>query len=112
MIKAIDSVNASGGLMAKNRPTNKPRFRRVLLKLSGEALMGLQGYGVDPAMASRIAEELAELHAIGVQVAATVGGGNIVRGISVSCLLVFSTLFVPSITHGTPKKLDILTLHF
>ena len=70
--------------MAKNRPTNKPRFRRVLLKLSGEALMGLQGYGVDPAMASRIAEELAELHAIGVQVAATVGGGNIVRGISVS----------------------------
>ena len=46
--------------------------------------MGSQGYGVDPAMAARIAEELAEIHAIGVQVAATVGGGNIVRGISVS----------------------------
>ena len=61
-----------------------PRFRRVLLKLSGEALMGEQGYGVDPVMAARIAEEIAELHAIGVQVAATVGGGNIVRGISVS----------------------------
>jgi len=70
--------------MAKNRPVKQPRFQRVLLKLSGEALMGSQGYGVDPAMASRIAEELAELHAIGVQVAATVGGGNIVRGISVS----------------------------
>ena len=70
--------------MAKNRPAKKPRFQRVLLKLSGEALMGGQGYGVDPAMASRIAEELAELHSIGVQVAATVGGGNIVRGISVS----------------------------
>jgi len=56
----------------------------VLLKLSGEALMGGQGFGVDPAMASRIAEEISELHAIGVQVAATVGGGNIVRGISVS----------------------------
>lgn len=70
--------------MAQNRPAKKPRFQRVLLKLSGEALMGSQGYGVDPAMASRIAEELAELHAIGIQVAATVGGGNIVRGISVS----------------------------
>jgi len=62
----------------------KPRFQRVLLKLSGEALMGEQGYGVDPRMADRIAAEIAELHALGVQVAATVGGGNIVRGISVS----------------------------
>ena len=61
-----------------------PRFRRVLLKLSGEALMGEQGYGVDPAMANRIAGEIAEIHSIGVEVAATVGGGNIVRGISVS----------------------------
>ncbi|MDI9612666.1 MAG: UMP kinase [Acidobacteriota bacterium] len=65
-------------------PGDKPIFERVLLKLSGEALMGEQGFGVDPAMAARIAEEIAELHAIGVQVAATVGGGNIVRGISVS----------------------------
>jgi uridylate kinase len=67
--------------MEENR---KPRFRRVLLKLSGEALMGEQGYGVDPAMASRIAQEIAELHSVGVEIAATVGGGNIVRGISVS----------------------------
>jgi uridylate kinase len=72
-----------GDPMEKDTDT-KPRFRRVLLKLSGEALMGSQGYGVDPAMASRIAEEIAEIHAIGVEVAATVGGGNIVRGISVS----------------------------
>jgi uridylate kinase len=70
--------------MEKNRPEEKPRFCRVLLKLSGEALMGGQGFGVDPAMASRIAGEISELHSIGVQVAATVGGGNIVRGISVS----------------------------
>ncbi|MBN1571450.1 MAG: UMP kinase [Acidobacteria bacterium] len=70
--------------MRENQPDPKPRFQRVLLKLSGEALMGDQGYGVDPAMASRIAEEISELHALGVQVAATVGGGNIVRGISVS----------------------------
>ncbi len=70
--------------MEENRSDAKPRFRRVLLKLSGEALMGGQGFGVDPAMASRIAGEIAELHAVGVEVAATVGGGNIVRGISVS----------------------------
>lgn len=70
--------------MEANRIDVKPKFRRVLLKLSGEALMGSQGFGVDPAMANRIAEEIAELHSIGVQVAATVGGGNIVRGISVS----------------------------
>jgi uridylate kinase len=54
-----------------------------LLKLSGEALMGGQGFGVDPRMADRIAGEIEEIHSIGVQVAATVGGGNIVRGISV-----------------------------
>jgi uridylate kinase len=70
--------------MEQNHLEIKPRFRRVLLKLSGEALMGGQGFGVDPAMASRIAGEIAELHEVGVQVAATVGGGNIVRGISVS----------------------------
>ena len=61
-----------------------PRYRRVLLKLSGEALMGGQGFGVDPRMADRIAGEIEEIHSIGVQVAATVGGGNIIRGISVS----------------------------
>jgi uridylate kinase len=70
--------------MEQERSVPKARYSRVLLKLSGEALMGGQGFGVDPAMASRIAEEISELHSIGVQVAATVGGGNIVRGISVS----------------------------
>jgi uridylate kinase len=70
--------------MEPNRPGMQPKFRRVLLKLSGEALMGSQGYGVDPVMADRLAEEISELHALGVQVAATVGGGNIIRGISVS----------------------------
>jgi uridylate kinase len=70
--------------MESNRTEEKPKFQRVLLKLSGEALMGNQGFGVDPEMADRIAEEISELHEIGVQVAATVGGGNIIRGISVS----------------------------
>jgi uridylate kinase len=62
----------------------KPRYNRVLLKLSGEALMGEQGSGVDPSVADRIAGEIKEIHEIGVQIAATVGGGNIIRGMSVS----------------------------
>ncbi len=70
--------------MESNPTEEKPKFQRVLLKLSGEALMGSRGFGVDPEMADRIAEEISELHEIGVQVAATVGGGNIIRGISVS----------------------------
>jgi uridylate kinase len=70
--------------MQENHLEIKSKYHRVLLKLSGEALMGSQGFGVDPVMAARIAEEISEIHSIGVQVAATIGGGNIVRGISVS----------------------------
>ncbi len=65
-------------------PCRKPRYKRVVLKLSGEALMGSQGFGVDTCMAERIAAEIAEIHGVGVEIAATVGGGNIVRGMSVS----------------------------
>jgi uridylate kinase len=72
-----------GGIMGAPALT-QPRFQRVLLKLSGEALMGDQGFGIDLKMADRIAQEIQEIHGIGVQVAATVGGGNIVRGITVS----------------------------
>jgi len=60
----------------------EPKYRRVLLKLSGEALMGDQGYGIDPAMIERIAAEVKSVHALGVQVAMVVGGGNIFRGLS------------------------------
>jgi uridylate kinase len=57
-------------------------FKRILLKLSGEALLGGQGYGVDPLMASKIAEEVKEVHELGVEVAIVIGGGNIFRGLS------------------------------
>ena len=67
----------------KPHTTAKPRFHRVLLKLSGEALMGGTGFGIDPATVARIAGEMSELHNLGVEVAATVGGGNFIRGISV-----------------------------
>ena len=57
-------------------------FKRILLKLSGEALMGEQGYGVDPLMGSKIAEEVRDVHKLGVEVAIVIGGGNIFRGLS------------------------------
>ncbi len=56
------------------------RYRRVLLKLSGEALMGEQGYGIDPEVLQRIATEVAQAHAEGVELAIVIGGGNIIRG--------------------------------
>jgi uridylate kinase len=62
----------------------EPAFRRILLKISGEALMGSQGFGVDPEAVGRIAQEVHEVHEWGVQIAMVVGGGNFVRGIAAS----------------------------
>jgi uridylate kinase len=59
-------------------------YRRVLLKVSGEALMGEQNYGIDVDVARSVAEELKAVHDLGVQVAVVVGGGNIFRGVSKS----------------------------
>mgnify|MGYP000285883030 FL=1 len=59
-------------------------YRRILLKLSGEALMGNLGYGIDPGVVQEIADEVAEIVASGVQVAIVVGGGNIFRGVKAS----------------------------
>jgi uridylate kinase len=55
-------------------------YRRILLKLSGEALMGNGDYGIDPDVLTRIANELKDVHALGVQVGIVIGGGNIFRG--------------------------------
>src|SRR5690349_4486623 len=63
---------------------NSPAFRRVLLKISGEALMGEQTYGIDVNMARAAAEEIKQVHKLGVEVAVVVGGGNIFRGLSKS----------------------------
>jgi uridylate kinase len=57
-------------------------YRRVLLKLSGEALMGEQAFGIDPAVAVRIAKDVAEVRSLGVEVAIVIGGGNIFRGVA------------------------------
>ncbi len=58
------------------------KFRRVLLKVSGEALMGAQDYGLEPAMVARIAQEIGSVHALGAEVCVVIGGGNIFRGLS------------------------------
>ncbi len=65
-------------------PTAHPLYQRVLLKISGEALMGDRGFGLDPDTVSRIAGEIASVVAAGVEVCAVIGGGNIVRGVSMA----------------------------
>jgi uridylate kinase len=60
----------------------KPAYKRVLLKLSGEALMGKQQYGIDPAMLKQYAGEIRTVQELGVEVGIVIGGGNIFRGVS------------------------------
>jgi len=62
----------------------EPAYRRILLKISGEALMGAQNYGIDVEVARSVAEEIRAVRDIGVEVAVVVGGGNIFRGVSKS----------------------------
>ena len=62
----------------------EPVYKRILLKVSGEALGGEQGYGIDPEVLGRIAEEVKDVIALGTQVAIVIGGGNIFRGIAAS----------------------------
>jgi uridylate kinase len=62
----------------------RPAYRRIVLKISGEALAGDQGYGVDPPVLERIAAEIREVLALGVQIAIVIGGGNIFRGVAAS----------------------------
>ncbi len=60
----------------------KPVYRRILLKLSGEALQGDQGYGISPTVIESIAQEIKEIHGMGVELAIVIGGGNIFRGVA------------------------------
>jgi len=76
----------ANNLAEKNMGTvvavGKPRYKRVLLKLSGEALMGDREYGLDSGMVKRVAEEIKDVVAMGVEVCLVIGGGNIFRGVS------------------------------
>ena len=64
--------------------SSSPLYKRVLLKASGEALMGDQGFGIDVAVADRIASDIADARKMGVEVGVVVGGGNIFRGVAVA----------------------------
>jgi uridylate kinase len=61
-----------------------PAYQRILLKLSGEALMGEQQFGIDPAVTTQIAKDILEIQALGVQTAIVIGGGNLFRGLAAS----------------------------
>ena len=64
--------------------SGRPAYRRIVLKLSGEALAGGQGYGIDPLVLDRIAAEVRDVASLGVQIAIVMGGGNIFRGVAAS----------------------------
>ncbi|MFN0159177.1 MAG: UMP kinase [Bacteroidota bacterium] len=61
---------------------NKPKYKRILLKLSGEALMGEKQFGIDPKVLKQYSSEIKAVHDLGVQVGIVIGGGNIYRGVS------------------------------
>jgi len=69
---------------ASSDTTPTPTYRRILVKLSGEALMGDKPYGIDPAVTTGIARDIGELQSLGVETAIVIGGGNIFRGLAAS----------------------------
>lgn len=75
---------SSSGDSSGSKSAPELRYRRIVLKLSGESLAGDQGFGIDPSVVAGLAEEIGEIHASGVQLGLVVGGGNIVRGAAAS----------------------------
>jgi len=70
--------------VAAEAGSRRPAYRRIVLKLSGEALAGSRGYGLDPSMLVRIGAEVREVIDLGVEIAIVIGGGNIFRGVAAS----------------------------
>ncbi len=99
------------------------RFKRILLKLSGESLMGSQGYGIDPQRLSDYAQQIKEVHQMGVEIGIVIGGGNIFRGLSGSqngfdrvkgdqmgmCATVINSLALSSALEAVGIKTRVLT---
>jgi uridylate kinase len=82
-VRAVRTVRTYNWCVPSDPPST-PHYKRILLKLSGEALMGDQTYGIDPAVATRIAQDIAEIQGLGVQTGIVIGGGNIFRGLAAS----------------------------
>ena len=81
------------------------KYKRLLLKLSGEALMGKQPYGIDMSVADRLAGDIAEATAAGAQIAVVIGGGNIVRGLSGAAKGMTALAFQNALDHkGVPAR--------
>jgi uridylate kinase len=80
---AGDAVQNGAGPAIETVSLEKPEYNRVLIKLSGEALIGSQRFGIDPGMLQNISRQIKEVHQLGVEVAIVVGGGNIIRGVNV-----------------------------
>jgi len=83
---AVGLAAGSAPAPSSTRPPLAPgvKYRRILLKLSGEALMGGKGAGIDPVVLAQIADELIDVHSLGVEMALVIGGGNIFRGVAAS----------------------------
>ena len=75
-------MSAAGGDSKRGKKTGEMAFKRVLLKLSGEALMGERSYGIDLPTVNRVAHEILGVHETGIELAVVVGAGNIYRGMS------------------------------
>jgi uridylate kinase len=80
--EAAKATSAGAAAESVDGAPTRPRYRRILLKLSGEALLGSRQYGVDPNFCAFIAAQVAEVHQLGVQIGIVVGGGNIFRGLA------------------------------
>ncbi len=97
----------------------KPAYKRVLLKLSGEALMGERSYGIDTNVAEAVAQEIKEIYELDVQIAIVVGGGNIFRGVSKSAgnmdrssadyIGMLATVMNAVVLQDALEKLDVYT---
>jgi uridylate kinase len=104
---------------AATAESRKPAFKRILLKLSGEALIGEKNYGIDTIVAQSVAEEIKAVHQLGVEVAIVVGGGNIFRGVSESAgnmdrasadyIGMLATVMNAVVLQDALEKLDVYT---
>lgn len=103
-----------------SEPNKGLKYKRILLKISGEALMGEQGFGIDPDIVNKVAEEIKKVHELGAQVAVVVGGGNIFRGVQNSTKLgmdqasadyigMLATVMNALVLQGVLRKLDTST---
>jgi len=105
--------------VAASTEERAPAYRRILLKISGEALMGAQNYGIDVNVARTVAEEIKAVRDVGVEVAVVVGGGNIFRGVSKSAgnmnrssadyIGMLATIMNGVVLQDALEKLDVYT---